>query len=153
MLSEGGSQKNAAIAKRVHMVSFVVDADFVTYWSTLEARLERDVNRWVKAAVEMSMGQLGFVGAMAMEKFMQRLKAVIQEIVASSAVTAEAASHLMDFSVRSSTVASGSVDGTSSVPTAFGEGVAPSIDKTVAGLPSSSKLKSGENLIRSHEGF
>ena len=102
--------------------------------STLEARLETDVNSWVKAAVESSMGQLGVVGAMAMDEFLQKLKDVIQEIVTPSAISAGTVSPLMEqsigsaFGVRSSTTVSGSIDETSSVPTAFGEGVVASID-------------------------
>ena len=83
---------------------------------------------------------------MAMDEFMQRLKAVVQEIVAPGAVAFEAVVPLMNFptasvfGVRSSTVTAGSVDGASSVPTALGVDVASSVYNHVADLPSLSKL-------------
>ena len=58
-----------------------VRADVVAgQFSELFLRVERDIQQWVKAAVESSLGKLGTVGALAVEEFLGKLKGIIQEI-------------------------------------------------------------------------
>ena len=49
-------------------------------FTELFARVEHDIQQWVKAAVESSLGKLGTVGALAVEEFLDKLKAAIQEL-------------------------------------------------------------------------
>ena len=64
----------------------VIDANvraevIVGQFSELFRRVERDIQKWVKAAVESSMGSLGTVGALAVEEFLSKLKEAVQELV------------------------------------------------------------------------
>ena len=63
----------------------VIDANVraevvVGQFSELFRRVERDIQQWVKAAVESSMGSLGTVGALAVEEFLNKLKEDVQEL-------------------------------------------------------------------------
>ena len=56
-------------------------ADVVSgQFTELFTRFEHDIQQWVKAAVESSLGKLGTVGALAVEEFLDKLKAAIQEL-------------------------------------------------------------------------
>ena len=52
----------------------------VGQFSELFLRVEHDIQQWVKAAVESSLGSLGTVGALAVEEFLLKLKGAIQEL-------------------------------------------------------------------------
>ena len=58
----------------------------VTHWSSLDARLEHDIHSRVKASFESSMGQLGIVGATAMDDFLLKMQEVFKEIISSLSV-------------------------------------------------------------------
>ena len=63
----------------------VIDANVrakvvVGQFSELFLRVERDIQQWVKAAVESSMGSLETVGALAVEEFLNKLKEAVQEL-------------------------------------------------------------------------
>ena len=63
----------------------VIDANvravlIVGQFPELFRRVERDIQHWVKAAVESSMGSLGTVGALAVEEFLSKLKEAVQEL-------------------------------------------------------------------------
>ena len=136
-----------------------VPADPLSHWSSIEARLEHDVHGWVKAAFESTKGQVGTVGAMAMDDFLQKMKEVFWEIVTFQASSAEPVLPLVELltapvpSGPSVTRVSESLDLASSVLTAFGDGVVLSVVAKSANLPSLSAAKPGKNLIRSNDGF
>ena len=48
--------------------------------SELFNRIERELNQWVKAAVESTLEHLGTVGALAVEDFWTKLKTALQEV-------------------------------------------------------------------------
>ena len=52
----------------------------------LESRIEENVRHWVKAVVDSSLGQLGTMGALAVEEFMVRLNLAFVEVLASQTV-------------------------------------------------------------------
>ena len=125
--------------------------------SELFNRIERELNQWVKAAVESTLGHLGTVSALAAEDFWARLKAALQE-AGHSLVEPNAELPSMPSVSRSRCVA-GSLAGTSErspsessvVLSEFGHG---GEDPSLSGVgipPSSSKP--GKNLQRSREGF
>ena len=63
----------------------VIDANVraevvVGQFSELFLRVERDIQQWVKAAVESSMGSLETMGALAVEEFLNKLKEAVQEL-------------------------------------------------------------------------
>ena len=43
-------------------------------------RVEREIQQWVKAAIESSLGRLGTVGALAVEDFLDKLKEALREL-------------------------------------------------------------------------
>ena len=107
----------------------------------MEGRLEKIVSEWVKAAMESSLGQLGTVGALAVESFWSKLKEAVKEAtsveslgldvaaVASSSSAAVVGAPVPGSSgsvvaggsaVTSGVPVSGSVAG-SRVPSAFGD--------------------------------
>ena len=76
------------------MECFVVDAGVraevvVGQFSELFSRIERDLQQWVKAAIESSLGSLGTVGALAVEEFLSKLKSAVQDLGQSSSVPCE----------------------------------------------------------------
>ena len=54
----------------------VVEGQF----AELFRRVEKEIQHWVKAAVESRLGQLGTVGALAVEEFLSKLKEAIQDL-------------------------------------------------------------------------
>ena len=102
-----------------------------TYWSSLDARLEIDIHNWVKASIESSLGQLGTVGATAMDDFLLKIKKVFKEIVSSLSVHGTSLSNAeLPVSVVPEVLSSvgqsvpgsaGSVGNGSVVPTLFGD--------------------------------
>ena len=125
-------------------------------------RLEHDINSWVKAAFESSMGHLRTVGAIAMDDFLQKMKEVLKEIASSMSPhgTAMSSAELpvpampeMPFFVEKTVPGSSRSVGTGSmVPTIFGDkrSVSSVVDPAVF---QSSADKPGKNLLRSPEGF
>ena len=76
------------------MECFVVDggvrAEVVMgQFSELFSRVERDLQQWVKAVIESSLGSLGTVGAIAVEEFLSKLKSAVQDLGQSSSVPCE----------------------------------------------------------------
>ena len=58
-----------------------VRADVVVgQFNELFRRVEREIQQWVKAAFESSLGRLGTVGALAVEEFLGKLKEALQEL-------------------------------------------------------------------------
>ena len=49
-------------------------------FAELFTRVEHDIQQWVKAAVESSLGKLGTVGALAVEEFLDKMKSAVQEL-------------------------------------------------------------------------
>ena len=71
------------------IVGCFVDANvradvIVGQFTELFQRVEREIQQWVKAAVESSLGKLGTVGALAVEEFLGKLKGALQELGQSS---------------------------------------------------------------------
>ena len=123
------------------IVGCFVDADvradvIVGQFTELFQRVEREIQQWVKAAVESSLGKLGTVGALAVEEFLGKLKGALQELGQSSFSPC-----VGDVLPRSSSVA-GSVAGFESRRTCVDSDVPPSDfgERSVApsGAPSSS---------------
>ena len=119
--------------------------------------LDKKVSHVVKATVESTLGQLGTVGAMAIEDFVDSLKIIVANAVnvekasGLSAVggtgigqTPVVAPHTGSVSVREG----GSV-ASSAMPSAFGD--ARSV--MTSGVTETAAVKPGKNLIRSHDGF
>ena len=61
----------------------------VGQFSELFSRVERDLQQWIKAAIESSLGSLGTVGALAVEEFLSKLKSAVQDLGQSSSVPCE----------------------------------------------------------------
>ena len=58
-----------------------VRADVVVgQFDGLFRRVEREIQQWVKAAIESSLGRLGTVGALAVEDFLDKLKEALREL-------------------------------------------------------------------------
>ena len=58
-----------------------VRADVVVgQFTELFRRVEREIQQWVKAAIESSLGRLGTVGALAVEDFLDKLKEALREL-------------------------------------------------------------------------
>ena len=58
-----------------------VRADVVVgQFTELFRRVEQEIQQWVKAAIESSLGRLGTVGALAVEEFRGKLKEAQQEL-------------------------------------------------------------------------
>ena len=49
-------------------------------FAELVARVERDLQQWVKAAVDSCLGSLGTVGALAVEDSLVKLKGAIRDL-------------------------------------------------------------------------
>ena len=95
----------------------------VGQFSELFSRVERDLQQWVKAAIESSLGSLGTVGALAVEKFLSKLKSAVQDFGQSASLPCESDSLPRPSSLAGS-VAGGNSRGTganSDVPSEFGE--------------------------------
>ena len=129
---------------------FVVDAgvraEFVVgQFSELFSRVERDLQQWVKAVIESSLGSLGTVGALAVEEFLSKLKSSVQDLGQSSSVPCESDGLPRPTSLAGS-VAGGNSRGTgatSDVPPEFGErSVIPS-GMTSSGVASTFKPGNG----------
>ena len=125
--------------------------------SELFNRIEHELNQWVKAAVESTLGHLGTVGVLAAEDFWAKMKTALQE---SGRPLVEPNAELPSMpSVSRSRCVAGSLAGTSRrspsessvVLSEFGHG---GDDTSVSGvgIPPSS-AKPGKNLQRSREGF
>ena len=118
---------------------------------------EKKVSHVVKATVESSLGQLGTVGAMAIEDFVDRLKSFVGNVVnvekvsSSSTVggTGIVQTPVVVPPTGSVTVCECGTDASSAMPSAFGD--ARSI--LTSGVPATTAAKPGKNLIRSHDGF
>ena len=113
--------------------------------SELFNRIERELNQWVKAAVESTLGHLGTVGALAAEDFWTKLKTALQE---AGRPLVESNSELTSMpSVSHSRCVAGSLIGTSVrspsessvVPSEFGHGGGDPSVSSVSIPPSSSK--------------
>ena len=61
----------------------------VGQFSELFARFKSDLQQWVKAAIESSLGSLGTVGAHAVEEFLLKLMSALQELGRSSSIPCE----------------------------------------------------------------
>ena len=124
------------------------------------ARLEKELSGVVKATIESTLGQLGTVGAMAVDEFVGQLTAAVSRLVPASdlrsAVPGEDVPLISSSSVG---VVPGGSDAqkdlsvmsrtASMVPSMFGEG-------TSAGASGAGKVtaaKPGKNLKRSWAGF
>ena len=58
-----------------------VRADVVVgQFTELFRRVEREIQQWVKAAIESSLGRLGTVGALAVEDFLDKVKEALREL-------------------------------------------------------------------------
>ena len=125
------------------------------------ARLEKELSGVVKATIESTLGQLGTVGAMAVDEFVGQLTAAVSRLVPASDLRAAVPGEdvpLISSSSSVGVVPSGNdaqkdlsvVSRTASmVPSMFGEG-------TAAGASSAGKVtaaKLGKNLKRSWAGF
>ena len=125
------------------------------------ARLEKELSGVVKATIESTLGQLGTVGAMAVDEFVGQLTAAVSRLVPASDLRAAVPGE--DVPLISSSSSVGVVPGgsdaqkdlsvisrtASMVPSMFGEG-------TAAGASSAGKVtaaKPGKNLKRSWAGF
>ena len=125
------------------------------------ARLEKELSGVVKATIESTLGQLGTVGAMAVDEFVGQLTAAVSRLGPASDLRAAVSGE--DVPLISSSSSVGVVPGgndaqkdssvvsrtTSMVPSMFGEG-------TAAGATSVGKVaaaKPGKNLKRSWAGF
>ena len=125
------------------------------------ARLEKELSGVVKATIESTLGQLGTVGAMAVDEFVGQLTAAVSRLVPASDLRAAVPGE--DVPLISSSSSVGVVPGgndaqkdlsvvsrtASMVPSVFGEGAA-------AGASSAGKVaaaKPGKNLKRSWAGF
>ena len=124
------------------------------------ARLEKELSGVVKATIESTLGQLGTVGAMAVDEFVGQLTAAVSRLVPAGDL--RAAVPVEDVPLISSSsvgVVPGGSDAqkdlsvmsrpASMVPSMFGEG-------TTAGASSAGKVtaaKPGKNLKRSWAGF
>ena len=125
------------------------------------ARLEKELSGVVKATIESTLGQLGTVGAMAVDEFVGQLTAAVSRLVPASDLRAAVPGE--DVPLISSSSSVGVVPGgndaqkdlsvvsrtASMVPSMFGEG-------TAAGASSAGKVtaaKPGKNLKRLWAGF
>ena len=107
--------------------------------------------------VESSLGQLGTVGAMAIEDFVDRLKSIVGNVVNVEKVTGSSAVGGTDIvqtpvvapPTNSVTVCEGGSDASSAMPSVFGD--ARSV--MTSGVPETTAAKPGKNLIRSYDGF
>ena len=119
-----------------------VRADVVVgQFTELFRRVEREIQQWVKAAIESSLGRLGTVGALAVEDFLDKLKEALRELGQSPVVPRGGETSSLPRSVA------GSISGVddrraaveSDVPSEFGEkSVVPS-GGTSSGAASTSK--------------
>ena len=118
-----------------------VASSFRGVMEQVEERLKQNVESWVKAALESSLGQIGTVGALSVEAFMDKLKdafaaatsgssarSVLDSLPSTSGVPAPECA-----SVAAGPVAGGSTSG-SRVPSAFGDSVSTAIVQEPAGL-------------------
>ena len=125
------------------------------------ARLQKELSGVVKATIESTLGQLGTVGAMAVDEFVGQLTAAVSRLVPASDLRAAVRGEdvpLISSSSSAGVVPCGNdaqkdlsvVSRTASmVPSMFGEG-------TAAGASSAGKVtaaKPGKNLKRSWAGF
>ena len=117
------------------------------------SELEKNLLHVVKATVESTLGQLGTVGAMAIDDFIARVNAVVCDL-ASASGQYEAVPVGSTITVQAPVITSsifrgeGSVSG-STVPSAFGD----ALSVMTSSVPQSTAVKPGKNLIRSHDGF
>ena len=125
------------------------------------ARLQKELSGVVKATIESTLGQLGTVGAMAVDEFVGQLTAAVSRLVPVSGLKATAPGEDAPLVSSSSSVGVAPVESdaqkdlsvvsrtASIVPSIFGEG-------SVAGSSSAGKVtaaKPGKNLKRSWAGF
>ena len=125
------------------------------------ARLQKELSGVVKATIESTLGQLGTVGAMAVDEFVGQLTAAVSRLVPASGLKATVPGEDVPLISSSSSVGVAPVESdaqkdlsvvsrtASMVPSIFGEG-------TVAGSSSAGKVaasKPGKNLKRSWAGF
>ena len=81
MFAAGHCSQSSHYYAGVDFLDAGVRADVVArQFSELFLRVERDIQQWVKAAVESSLGKLGTVGSLAVEEFLGKLKGAIQEL-------------------------------------------------------------------------
>ena len=124
-------------------------------FSGLVNRVEREIQQWIKAAVESTLGQVGIIGAVSVEEVWNRLKEALREsglAVVSSHVELASLGGASQAGRVPESVASMSERGMSEssvVPTEFGDRGA-----SVSGVgASASATRPGKNLIRSCGGF
>ena len=121
-------------------------------------RLQKELSGVVKATIESTRGQLGTVGAMAVDEFVGRLTAAVSRLVPASDLRATVPGEDVPLISSSSSVGVAPVGNdaqkdlsvvsrtASMVPSMFGEG-------TVAGSSSAGKVtvtKPGKNLNKDH---
>ena len=109
----------------------------------VEERLKQTIESWVKAALESSLGEIGTVGALSVEAFMDKLKnaiaaatsvssarSVLESLPSTSGVPAPEGA-----SVVAGPVAGGSTSG-SRVPSAFGDSASTAVvQESAASVP------------------
>ena len=123
--------------------------------------LEKKLSHVVKATVESTLSRLGTVGAMAIEEFVERLKAVVVNAAnaeeasgpstsgSTGVIQASAVTPVLAPPAGSVTVREGGSIASSTMPSAFGD--VRSVMTSV--VPQTVAVKPGKNLIRSHDGF
>ena len=125
------------------------------------SRLQKELSGVVKATIESTLGQLGTVGAMAVDEFVGQLTAAVSRLVPASDLRVAVPGEDVPLISSSASVGVAPVGNdaqkdlsvvsrtASMVPSMFGEG-------TVAGASNAGKVtaaKPGENLKRSWAGF
>ena len=92
-------------------------------FTELFRRVEREIQQWVKAATESSLGRLGTVGALAVEDFLDKLKEALRELGQAPVVPRGGETSSLPRSVAGSIsgVDDRRVAGESDVPSEFGE--------------------------------
>ena len=128
-----------------------VRADVVVgQFTELFRRVEREIQQWMKAAIESSLGRLGTVGALAVEDFMDKLKEALRELGQASVVPRGGETSSLPRSVA------GSISGVddrraaveSDVPSEFGEkSVVPSGGTSSAVASTSKPGKNSQKIM------
>ena len=123
-----------------------VRADVVVgQFTELFRRVERELQQWVKAAIESSLGRLGKVGALAVQEFLGKLKEALQELGQAPVVPRGGETSSLPRSVA------GSISGVaveSDVPSEFGEkSVVPSGGTSSAVASTSKPGKNSQKIM------